>query len=342
MWVKGEIIRDLDEADAVARGSLDRDTQQSLFDRISWFHRTWEHCHSGNKPLIVRARAEGSDAWLFLAEDDNRRATGLASWYTLAFRPITTGAHTESKFHAQLVAMARRLRPRLVRITLDHVPADDADRICRGFRRAGWITHVTPQTANWSIDVTGKTFADYWAERPGQLRSTAKRKASKAPMELTILDRFDNAAWEDYASVYADSWKPDEGSLSFVRAMATDEGKAGTLRLGLARHEGRAIAAQLWTVEHGIAIIHKLAHRQDAAELSPGTILSRAMFERAIDHDKVTMIDFGTGDDRYKTDWTDTRVMRMRVDLYNPYTARGLWSAAKASIRALVAARPNG
>jgi hypothetical protein len=247
-----------------------------------------------------------------------------------------TGAPAETTARALIVAIARRLRPRLAAITLDHVPEADAELVRSGFARAGWIARVTPQTANWSIDVSGKRFEDYWTERPGQLRSTARRKAAKTPMDLTILDRFDADAWEDYASIYADSWKPDEGSLDFVRAMAEDEGAAGSLRLGLAKIEGRAVAAQLWTVEHGTAIIHKLAHREDVADLSPGTILSKAMFEHVIDRDKVSLIDFGTGDDRYKADWMDTRVMRMRVELYNPRKPAGLFGAAKAALRALV------
>jgi CelD/BcsL family acetyltransferase involved in cellulose biosynthesis len=341
MWVKGEIFRDLADAESVAKGSLDRESQPSLFDRLDWFRRTWAYCAPGDRPLIVRARAEGSDAWLFLAETGST-AKGLASWYTLAFRPIVTGMPPDATARASVVAMARRLRPRLARIALDHVPEADAELLRAGFARAGWIARVTPQTANWSIDVTGKSFADYWAERPGQLRSTAKRKAAKTPMDLTILDRFDEAAWDDYASIYADSWKPEEGSLDFVRAMAEDEAAAGTLRLGIARIEGRAVAAQLWTVEHGIAIIHKLAHREDVAELSPGTILSQAMFEHVIDKDRVTLIDFGTGDDRYKADWMDTRVMRMRVELFNPRKPAGLFGAVKAGLRALVGRGRNG
>ncbi|UVO53290.1 GNAT family N-acetyltransferase [Sphingomonas sp. SUN039] len=341
MWVKGEIFRDFADAESAARGSLDREAGRSLFDRLDWFRRTWTHCTPGDRPLIVRARAEGSDAWLFLAETGNA-ARGLASWYTLAFRLIVTGAPPEATARALIVAIARRLRSRLASIMLDHVPEAEAELLRSGFARAGWVARVTPQTANWSIDVTGKTFAEFWAERPGQLRSTAKRKAAKTPMELSILDRFDADAWDDYASIYADSWKPEEGSLDFVRAMAQDEGAAGALRLGIARIEGRAVAAQLWTVEHGVAIIHKLAHREDVAELSPGTILSQAMFEHVIDRDRVDLIDFGTGDDRYKADWMDTRVMRMRVELYNPRKPSGLIGAAKSGLRALVGRGRSG
>lgn len=335
MWVKGEIFRDLSTALPVAQGSLARDVQPSLFDRDTWFLRTWTYCPPAERPLIIRARTEGSDAWLFLAETRGA-AVGLASWYTLAFRPIITGAPSPEAALALIVAAGRRLRPLLSSIILDHVPEAEAELIRRGFGRAGWATHVEPQTANWSIDVTGKSFEEFWAERPGQLRSTVKRKATKAPVDTVIYDRFDETAWDEYADIYADSWKPDEGSLTFLRAMAEEEGAAGALRMGIARLEGRAIAAQLWTVDHGTAIIHKLAHREDAAELSPGTILSKAMFAHVINNDNVSLIDFGTGDDRYKADWMDTRVMRMRIELYNPRKPAGLFGALKSGLRTLV------
>src|SRR3546814_12565678 len=72
---------------------------------------------------------------------------------------------------------------------------------------------------------------------------------------------------------------------------------AGHLRMGIARRDGLAVAAQLWTVENGVALIHKLAHREDAGAGSPGTLLSHASFRPVIDTDTVPRIDFGTGDD---------------------------------------------
>ena len=159
MWVNGEIIRDLDDAEAKARGALNRTTQAALFDRLDWFRRVWRHCPPEDKPLIVRARTDGSDAWLFLA-DRGGAAVGLASWYTLAFRPVMTGSPSEPVARALLVAIARRLRPRFATIGFDHVPAADADTLSAAFRRAGWIARVAPQTANWSIDVAGKSFAE--------------------------------------------------------------------------------------------------------------------------------------------------------------------------------------
>ena len=77
MWVKGEIFRDLADPQIEARGGLDRTAQLSIFDRLEWFQRTWAHCPVPGTPLIVRARADGADAWLFLVETAPGRATGL-------------------------------------------------------------------------------------------------------------------------------------------------------------------------------------------------------------------------------------------------------------------------
>ena len=98
----------------------------------------------------------------------------------------------------------------------------------------------------------------------------------------------------------------------------------------MARKDGSPLAVQLWLVENGEATIHKLAYREDAKELSPGTILGEAMFRRAIDRDRVRVIDYGTGDDAYKRDWMEERRPLWRLQAFNPGTLRGLAGTARA------------
>jgi Acetyltransferase (GNAT) domain len=336
LWVKGEIFRNLADARGSAVDSLDRATQPILFDRIEWFERTMVHCPPARHALAARARAEGSDGWLMLADDGHGRATALGSWYTLRFAPVFTGTPDSKIKHALITAIARRLSKRLFSIAMAPMNVEDCDLVASAFGRCGWMTTRTEKTANWSIDVTGKSFAEFWAERPGELRSTVKRKGAKAGMEITILRDFDGMAWTDYESIYAESWKGGEGSPAFLRAMAQEAAAHGALRLGIGRINGEAVAAQLWTIEDEIAIIHKLAYRQHVAEFSAGSLLSAAMFESAIDTDKVRLIDYGTGDDRYKQDWTSTRTQLFRLDLHNMKTVRGVVDATKAKAAALV------
>ena len=89
------------------------------------------------------------------------------------------------------------------------------------------------------------------------------------------------------------------------------------LRLGIARIDGAAVAAQFWTVDHGVAYIHKLAHIAQHDALSPGTLLTHAMFAHVFDIDHATRIDFGTGDDGYKCDWMEHSAPLFTVEAWD-------------------------
>lgn len=345
LWVKGELLTDIDAPGVDPTGQLARTMQPDLFNRRNWFRRVCHH--GGATPLIARAASEGALAWLFLQREGRGKASALANWYSFAFRPIFAGNPEVVRQRAMIIAIAKRLRmarPRIASIDLSPVPSTDgaADLLAYAFQRAGWIVTAGEISTSWTANVAGLSFEDYWAARPGQLRSTLKRKLGKANFETQILTGFDEDAWAAYEDVYADSWKPDEGLPELLKELAIAEAKAGCLRLGICRIDGVAVAAQFWTVENGLALIHKLAHRESAAELSPGTILSAAMFRHVIDMDKVDTIDFGTGNDEYKADWMDGSTPLMRLTAYNPLMVAGLTGAAKAGLSRLVRRRAGG
>ena len=159
---------------------------------------------------------------------------------------------------------------------------------------------------------------------------------------MTILDRFDEDAWAAYEDIYAESWKPEEGDPALLRAFAEAEGQAGRIRMAVARHEGSPVAAQFWTVEDGTAYIHKLAHRESAKPLSPGTTLTAALMERVIDGDGVNWVDFGTGDDPYKQDWMDEARLRYRLQCWRLSDPRNWPAIARAKLRKLVSRDSRG
>lgn len=326
MTVNIDLFDDLDAVAAAAGGALGRAAQPCLFHRLDWFRLVAAHCPPPGRLLAMRGSKGGESAWLFLAVD-GREARPWGAWYSLRFDAIG------SRDPDVMTALAAALRDGgLAEIEL--APLADPEPLLAGLRAAGWVAAAEPKTANWRIDTSGMDFAAYWAGRPGKLRSTAKRRAKAAGLEVAVHDRFDPSAWADYEAVYRASWKPEEGSFPFLRALAEQEGAAGTLRLGVAKKEGRPIAAQLWTVEGGEAIIHKLAYAEDSKALSPGTILSEAMFRHALDEDRVSAIDYGTGDEAYKADWMAQRRTLWRLTAHNPRTFAGLFGAAKARVGA--------
>ena len=342
MWVKGELLNHLEPGAVDPRRLLTRESGRGLFERLDWFNRVWNHTRApGESVQVMRAWTERNHGWLFLVRTPRGDMRALANWYSMAVGPVFNVEAYPIHRLAMLKAMATRLaRTRRApwRVTLAPMPraGGASDLLLRAFRSARWAAYRTQSSTSWTANVAGKSFDQYWAERPGQLRNTYARKSKKAEIETQILTRFDAEAWADYERIYAESWKPAEGAPDFLRETAMVEAEAGTLRLGIARHQGVAVAAQYWTVEHGIAYIHKLAHREAAKPLSAGTILSAALFRHVIDEDGVTLIDFGTGNDAYKADWMDESAPLDTVELYNLRTLRGLTGAARASLRRLV------
>jgi hypothetical protein len=319
-----ELFDSLDSVEADSGGALGR--SPSPFDRLAWFRLVARHCPPPGRLLVARARAgERATSWLFLAEQ-GRRGEAWRCWYSLRFGLVGAAEGGE--------AIARALRKRLNR--LEVAPLEDVEPLASALRGAGWATFVSPATTSWRIDTEGQDFDAYWAARPGKLRNTAQRKAKAAKLDIEIHRDFDPEGWAAYEEVYAASWKPEEGSPGFLRALAEQEGEAGRLRLGIARREGRALAAQLWTIENGTAWIHKLAYREDSKALSPGTVLSMAMFRAALDEDRVSRIDYGTGDDGYKREWMGERATLWRLEAFNLASPRGLLGAARARLSALV------
>lgn len=328
-------VKEVQSDDALA-ALLSDDAQHAPFDRLDWWQGLVEHC--GLQPLIVTARAGTDHAVLALDRTNAAHLHALANWYTFRFRPIFTA-------EALLVPLARSLRSRCRRVTLSGVPDEDgsATSLTRAFRAAGWVVHRTVCDTNRVLAVEGRSYADYVAARPGKLRTTLKRKSGKVAAH--ILTHFDEAAWAQYEAIYAESWKPEEGSPAFLRAFAEREGAAGRLRLALAHAADDlavdpgcpAIAAQMWTVEGGTAFIHKLAHREAAKPLSPGSVLTAALMRHVIDGDGVSMVDFGTGDDPYKRDWMEQQRPRYRLDMFRPLAPRNWPALTKIGARALAA-----
>lgn len=281
------------------------------FDRPEWFALI--AAHDDARPLVVTAGTQEAMMALPLVER-NGRLEPLVNWYSFTWRPAGNTGVPE-----QLAgAIAKALQSRTARVTLWPLPDEDgsAALLAKAFRRAGWWARLDKCDDNHILRTNGRSFAEYLAQRPGPIRTTLKRKARK--IDVNVFTSFDDVAWKSYEKIYASSWKPAEGRPAVLKAFAEQEGAAGRLRLGIALHEGRPVAAQFWTVEGGTAWIHKLAHLEEAQPLSAGTTLTAALFEHVIDHDGVQLIDFGTGNDPYKRDWMEENRPRYQLDCHNP------------------------
>lgn len=316
-------------------GSLDRACTPSLFNRIDWFESLHQHCFTHSPVRILQAIEGEQEAWLFLLTPAAGQLSALANWYSFDWAPIFLGSPDDMTRRRLVEVIAQNLLKGSARIDLYPV-TESSGLLIDAFRRGGWFTVRRPMGGRHLLRLNGRDFAGYWAGRPGRLRNLVARKARAGRFTISITDHLTDALWHDYAAVHERSWKQPEEGLPFLHALAQRESAAGTLRLGFARLGRQPVATQLWTVENGVALIHKLAHDQAFDGASPGTLLSHAMFAHAIDSDYSDLIDYGTGDNGYKTDWMEQRETLHRLDFFNPRHASTWLPAARTAISALV------
>jgi hypothetical protein len=305
------------------------------FARREWFERL-----EATQPDPLYAVAEdGSGAVVLPLRRNGRRIESLLNWYGFTWRPLAT---PYGSVDSLTTALARGLADQSSTIVLDRLPDEDgtARQLQRAFELAGWLVTREQCDTNRVLPIAGRSFGEYLESRPGQLRTTLKRKAKK--VEIEIVEHFDADIWASYEDIYSESWKPQEGDPALLRSFAEAEGSAGRIRLAIARSDGQPVAAQFWTVEGRTAYIHKLAHRESAKPLSPGTTLTAALLEHVIDRDGVELVDFGTGDDAYKRDWMEEARPRFRLTCRRKGDPRNWPGMAKARLRTLVSGDARG
>lgn len=184
---------------------------------------------------------------------------------------------------------------------------------------------------NWYLEAN-KTWSEYLEKRPSQLRHTITRKAKNFQRlngELELIQTPDRLEYgiEAYQRVYGTSWKVPEPYPCFMPGLIRMLEKNGWLRLGIATLDGKPVAAQVWIVAYGRAYIYKLAYDEGYKSLSAGSLLSAMLMKHVLDLDKVSEVDYLTGDDAYKAAWMSDRRERWGLVAYNQKTARGFLGA---------------
>jgi CelD/BcsL family acetyltransferase involved in cellulose biosynthesis len=308
---------------ADALGLLEAGGRESFQFGAVWFSTVVAAAlPAGARPVLLLARDGGGRAvaLLPLQRLANGRLESLTAPYTCLFRPLAAADAT-----ADALRRAGRGFGRFCRasgpLRLDALdPAwPGLAPLLAGLRQAGMIGLRFEHFGNWHLPVAGLGWSGYLAGRPGELRETIRRRLAKAARDPAIGFELiqGGPGLEDgiaaYEAVYASSWKQPEPYPAFGPALLRAAAAAGVLRLGVLRRGGVPVAAQYWTLAGGTATVLKLAHDEAARTVSPGTVLTALMIRHLLDQDNAAVLDFGRGDDPYKTGWTGQRRARLGV-----------------------------
>ena len=265
---------------------------------------------------------------------------GLSNYYSCLYGPVGSGKALAGLSAAQWREAAGALRrwPDAGVLRLQPLDADSAwlAALQQALRGAGYWTDRFFCFGNWFQAVPAGGFAAYWAQRPSMLRSSVERGRRRLDrkgawhVEIHSNDpQGVERALQAYLTVYAQSWKNPEPCPDFMPGLVRTAAREGWLRLGVLWLQDQPLAAQVWLVHGAKANIYKLAYVKGQEKLSAGSALTAALKQHVMDVDRVSEVDYLSGDDAYKRDWMAQRRERVGLLAFNPRRPQGLLAAAR-------------
>ncbi|MGE5387104.1 MAG: GNAT family N-acetyltransferase [Betaproteobacteria bacterium] len=317
--------------------ALDTQVGSSIFSTLDWFETLARFgFEPAQKPCLLLAENTATASIFCLPLAGNRNLHSLSNFYSSLFEPIG-GLPDDPCCTLQKIFQSAG-NP----ATIDLHPLDAESPalpvMVEALKAAGFWVDTYFCFANWVLDTSGRDFERYFAERPAQLRNNVRRGRHKldreGPWEISISTGSGDeseleAAIAAFEAVYARSWKEAEPFPRFIGALCRIAAARGWLRLGILKLGETPVAAQLWLVHNQIAYIYKLAYDEQYRRLSAGSVLTAALMRHTIDIDRVTLVDYLTGDEAYKRDWMSRRRERVGIVAFRPTTVGGLMAASR-------------
>lgn len=158
-----------------------------------------------------------------------------------------------------------------------------------------------------------------------ELRSREKRFREQGRVEIKFLDGPDR--WKEglatLAEIEGQSWKQAGGfpithphHWNFYQEYAAVAACRGTLRLPILFVNGEPVAFDYGILDDGIYYLLQTSYKEKWSALYPGSVLRKLVIEWLCEN-KVREVDFGLGEDVWKSKWTDS------VRTYSLYTVFG-------------------
>ena len=330
------VYQSLDELPPGCGPLFEEAGKTSFFLTLAWFsnlagHALPEDCrariyvaHEGDDVRGILPMKFAAGSWLA-----GRKLEALSNYYSSLFMPLAASADCLQTVVDEIAS------ERWDSVDL-HPMAQDSPlfaELVAAMKRSGMSMQQYCCFGNWYLKVDGRSYKDYSNALPSKLRNTLKRKGKQFSSMATRMEIVTGTDGVDsviaaYQKVYDSSWKIREPYPGFMPGLIRLCAENGWLRLGLAYLGEEPIAAQLWIVKDGTASIYKLAYDKKFSRLSAGSLLTAKLMEHVIDVDRVSEVDYLSGDDEYKKDWMSDRRERWGIIAYNRNTPRGVCMGA--------------
>jgi hypothetical protein len=262
-----------------------------------------------------------------------RLLRGCQNVYTIQFSPLVSpDCRDPKRAIREAVGALVDDRPRWDAVSFAMIDRSSQvfEHLLTAFRQCGMVTEPYFQYGNWYEDIGGRSFEGYLGARGKSVTKTIAWKARRFLRQpgarfqiFTGAEDFEEAL-AGYNKVYDTSWKEPEQYPGFIERLMRDCAESGTLRLGNLYLQGEPVATWFIIVSHGTATGFKTAYDPTIpSNLSVGGVLTYEVIRHLITHEKVSRIDFGIGDEHYKSQWLSSRRERWGILACNRRTSRG-------------------
>ncbi|MGF1630380.1 MAG: GNAT family N-acetyltransferase [Kiloniellaceae bacterium] len=318
--------------------------KESFFNGALWYQALLATAFSpGDEPHLYGLEERGSGRPLALLPAIRSRQnhgpigartlSGCHSVYSTAFSPLLSAGLVERKVAIEaLVGALAGDRPRwdVVSLRLLDRESDVFGFLLEALDRCGMASEPYFQFGNWYEEIAGRSFDQYLASRGKSIRKTVARAVrhfddrADGRYEMFAGEGVADRAIAAFNEVYGASWKSEESHPEFIDRLIRDCAEQGTLRLANLYIEDRPVATWLVIIAHGTAMLLKTAYDANLpSSLSVGGVLTYKVMKHLIDTDGAALIDFGIGDEEYKSKWMSSRRERWGIMAYNRRTPRG-------------------
>ena len=301
-------------------------------DAMSLGQQTFFYVVSGgpeDKPLaVLPMRMTAPSRWSFRP----RGPQTLATMWTSHCHPVIADSVEDPAPLLRALIAAIVAEPACDGIKLDPLAREEPifDLLRDACRQAGLVVQAFFSFSNWYLEVGGRSADAFFADLPPRLSHTIAQKTrrltatGRSRIQVFTGSEDIETAVADCERVYRTGWQSAERYQGFLPGLMRACANQGWLRLGLLYVDEEPGAVQFWIVLGRSALVFSQAYDERFAKLSLGTVLMAHMMRRAIDVDRVEVVDCLQGDDAYKREWMSHRRERWGLLAMNPRTPRGI------------------
>jgi CelD/BcsL family acetyltransferase involved in cellulose biosynthesis len=178
---------------------------------------------------------------------------------------------------------------------------------------------------NWYVEDINYSGTEYLNKRSKDVRHEVKRRKKRleelGELEFKVIKGDDEEVEKYidlYYQVYSNSWKKEERiGPNFHRDLGRFAAEKGWLRLGFLFLNGAPIASQFRIVFKDYCYFLKTAYDDAYKKYGLGTVILSEMIRYLIDYEGVRKIDFGPGDESYKSYWASDKREMKRILVFN-------------------------